>query len=53
MDGSEERGREIEIRGDSPMALESAEKWMRTVDTDARDFLRRRFLLEARTRDRD
>ena len=27
--------------------MESAEKWMRGVDTETRDFLRTRFLLEA------
>jgi Ca-activated chloride channel family protein len=46
-DNTEERGVEIEITQQSTIELESAEKWMRGVDTDTRDFLRTRFLLDA------
>lgn len=46
-DNTRERGVEVEITQQSTIELESAEKWMRGVDTDTRDFLRTRFLLEA------
>jgi Ca-activated chloride channel family protein len=46
-DNTKERGLEVEITDQSTIELESAEKWMRGVDTDTRDFLRTRFLLEA------
>jgi len=46
-DNTKERGVEIEITQQSTIAMESAEKWMRGVDTDTRDFLRTRFLLES------
>jgi len=46
-DNTNERGVEIEITQESTIEQESAEKWMRGVDTDTRDFLRSRFLLEA------
>ncbi|NIP14413.1 MAG: hypothetical protein GWM88_06650 [Pseudomonadales bacterium] len=46
-DNTRERGIEIEITQESTIELESAEKWMRSVDTQTRDFLRSRFLLEA------
>jgi Ca-activated chloride channel family protein len=46
-DNTRERGVEIEITQQSTIELESAEKWMRTVDTETREFLRTRFLLEA------
>jgi Ca-activated chloride channel family protein len=46
-DNTKERGVEIEITQESTIEQESAEKWMRGVDTDTRDFLRSRFLLEA------
>lgn len=46
-DNTSERGAEMEITDQSTIELESAEKWMRGVDTDTRDFLRVRFLLEA------
>ena len=46
-DNEEERGREMEITKESTVELESAEKWMRSVDTETRDFLRSRFLLES------
>lgn len=46
-DNTQERGVEIEITQQSTIELESADKWMRAVDTETRDFLRTRFLLEA------
>jgi Ca-activated chloride channel family protein len=49
-DNTAERGAQMEITGDSKVEIESAEKWMRAVDTDTRDFLRTRFLLEASRR---
>ena len=49
-DNTEERGKEMTITKQSTIELESAEKWMRTVDTETRDFLRIRFELEARLR---
>jgi Ca-activated chloride channel family protein len=45
-DNTKERGVEVEITQQSTIEMESAEKWMRGVDTDTRDFLRTRFLLE-------
>jgi Ca-activated chloride channel family protein len=46
-DNTRERGREMEITEESTIELESAEKWMRAVDTETADFLRTRFLLES------
>jgi Ca-activated chloride channel family protein len=46
-DNKRERGKEIVITQESTLQAESAEKWMRSVDTEARDFLRGRFALEA------
>lgn len=46
-DNTKERGLEVEITQQSTIEMESAEKWMRGVDTETRDFLRTRFLLEA------
>lgn len=46
-DNKQARGKEIVITEESTLRAESAEKWMRSVDTEARDFLRGRFLLEA------
>ncbi len=46
-DNTEERGSEMVITQESTIELESAEKWMRSVDTETRDFLRTRFSLEA------
>jgi len=46
-DNTKERGLEVEITQESTIEMESAEKWMRGVDTETRDFLRTRFLLEA------
>ncbi len=50
-DNTQERGLEIVITKESTIAAESAEKWMRSVDTDTRDFLRSRFALEAMRED--
>lgn len=46
-DSTKARGRDMEITAESAIEMESAEKWMRSVDTETRDFLRTRFLLEA------
>ena len=46
-DNTTERGKEVEITQQSTIEMESAEKWMRGVDTETSDFLRTRFLLEA------
>lgn len=46
-DNTRERGREMEITEESTIELESAEKWMRAVDTETAEFLRTRFLLES------
>lgn len=45
-DNEGERGREIEITRDSMLDVGSAEKWMRSVDTETADFLRTRFAIE-------
>lgn len=47
-DNTEERGREMTMTRESAIELQSAEKWMRSVDTETREFLRIRFELEAR-----
>jgi len=46
-DNTQNKGAEVEITNQSTIELESADKWMRMVDTETRDFLRTRFLLEA------
>jgi Ca-activated chloride channel family protein len=46
-DNTKDRGLEVEITQESTIEMESAEKWMRGVDTETSDFLRTRFLLEA------
>jgi Ca-activated chloride channel family protein len=46
-DNTEGKGKEIVITKKSTLEAASAEKWMRSVDTDTRDFLRTRFALEA------
>jgi Ca-activated chloride channel family protein len=46
-DNTKDRGLEMEITDQSTIEMESAEKWMRGVDTKTSDFLRTRFLLEA------
>jgi Ca-activated chloride channel family protein len=45
-DNEEKRGKAIEITRDSTIERQSAEKWMRTVDTRTADFLRTRFQIE-------
>jgi len=46
-DNTGERGAETEVTRESAVEAQSAEKWMRSVDTKTADFLRSRFLLEA------
>ncbi len=46
-DNERERGLEMIITQQSTIEQESADKWMRSVDTDISDFLRTRFELEA------
>lgn len=47
-DNTEDRGRETTITRESAIEMQSAEKWMRSVDTETGEFLRIRFELEAR-----
>ena len=49
-DNKGERGMETQVSRDSVVSAQSAEKWMRSVDTDTADFLKSRFLLEANRR---
>ncbi|GMR17428.1 MAG: hypothetical protein BMS9Abin32_527 [Gammaproteobacteria bacterium] len=46
-DNTRERGQEMVIDQQSSIEIESAEKWMRSVDTEVGDFLRTRFELES------
>ena len=46
-DNERRRGQEIEVDRESTLEAASAEKWMRSVDTETADFLRSRFQLEA------
>jgi Ca-activated chloride channel family protein len=46
-DNEGERGTDTEVTRESAVEAQSAEKWMRSVDTETADFLRSRFLLEA------
>lgn len=46
-DNTSERGAETEVSRESAVEAQSAEKWMRSVDTETADFLQSRFLLEA------
>ena len=46
-DNTSGEGDEMVITGESKLKLESAEQWMRAVDTQPRDFLRMKFALEA------
>ncbi|MGI9491636.1 MAG: VWA domain-containing protein [Geminicoccaceae bacterium] len=46
-DNEEGRGADTTITGDEQMKMQTAEQWMRTVDTRTTDFLRIRFALEA------
>jgi Ca-activated chloride channel family protein len=50
-DNEEDRGKTIEITRDSTIEQQSAEKWMRTVDTRTADFLRTRFRIELTRRE--
>ena len=50
-DNESERGSETEVSRESAVEAQSAEKWMRSVDTDTADFLHSRFLLEAARED--
>ncbi len=49
-DNERERGQEITVDRESTLEAASAEKWMRSVDTETADFLRSRFQLEASRR---
>jgi Ca-activated chloride channel family protein len=49
-DNTSERGAETKVSRESAVEAQSAEKWMRTVDTDTADFLRSRFMLESARR---
>ena len=46
-DNESSRGAETEITASEQMKMETAEQWMRTVDTRTADYLRIRFALEA------
>ena len=46
-DNTQEKGKEILITQESTIELESADKWMRSVDTEISEFLRTRFELES------
>ena len=46
-DNESERGSDTEVSRDSAVEAQSAERWMRAVDTETAEFLRSRFLLEA------
>lgn len=46
-DNTSERGDDTEVTKESAVEAQSADKWMRSVDTETADFLRSRFLLEA------
>ena len=46
-DNTSGEGKEIIITGQGKLKVESAEQWMRMIDTQTRDFLRIKFALEA------
>ncbi|MEM9314894.1 MAG: hypothetical protein AAGA95_09720 [Pseudomonadota bacterium] len=46
-DNTSDRGGDTEVTRDSVVEAQSAEKWMRSVDTETAEFLRTRFFLEA------
>ncbi|MEM8812979.1 MAG: VWA domain-containing protein [Pseudomonadota bacterium] len=46
-DNESGRGADTTVAGDGETRMETAEEWMRTVDTRTADFLRTRFALEA------
>ena len=50
-DNESQRGTDTEVTRESAVEAQSAEKWMRSVDTETADFLRSRFLLEAARED--
>ena len=49
-DNESQAGEETEVTRESVVEAQSAEMWMRSVDTETADFLRSRFLLEASRR---
>jgi len=49
-DNESGRGASTEVTGETRVEAQSAEKWMRAVDTNTADFLRTRFLLESQRR---
>jgi Ca-activated chloride channel family protein len=51
-DNTRARGNEMLITKESTIEAASAEKWMRSVDTETSDFLRSRFALEDAQGDR-
>jgi len=46
-DSTSKSGRDMVVDRESALAAASAEKWMRSVNTETRDFLRSRFAVEA------
>ena len=50
-DNESQRGTDTEVSRDSAVEAQTAEKWMRSVNTETADFLRSRFLLEAARED--
>ncbi len=46
-DNKKSKGQQMTITNDSVMEAASAEKWMRSVNTETREFLQMRFALEA------
>ena len=46
-DNESDRGTDTEVSRESAIEAQSAEKWMRAIDTETSEFLRTRFLLEA------
>ena len=49
-DNERNRGQQTQVDRESALEAASAEKWMRSIDTETADFLRSRFLLEASRR---
>ena len=47
-DNTEEKGKEMQITQQETLQLETAEKWMRSVNTEVSDYLKIRFALESR-----
>ena len=46
-DNESGRGTETQITAEDTMEIQTVDQWMRSVDTNASDFLRTRFALEA------